>query len=167
MQKTLKRLFVLLLSAAIMACIAIFAACDKGNKDGDESEEGKITITVCFPDGTPVNGHTDGTSWDTGINGEDDGTCIKLQFCKEGADGECGIPMLVGEDGKIKLDIQQDIVGKFSAVSDDEEIEVHVLGVDDRTGDKYLKGEGGIYGKFKKNEFPPTLTIKLQAVPAA
>lgn len=156
MQKILKRLFVILMSAIAITCFALLAACQP-NDDEFKEEDGKIVITVVYPDGSPVNGHVDGTKFDSELNLE---TVVQMQFCTTA--GSCSsLTPTLGENGKIKLDIQNDILGMFTNLKDDDEIEFHVLGLED-----YSTGEGGIYGKFKKNEIPSKQTITLKEASA-
>lgn len=155
MQKTLKRLFILLLSAALIACVALIAACDKGDGKGGGEEtvaEGKMVIYVYKPDGTPVNGKTDGKN----------GKTVRVQFCIP--HGGCTANNAeIGVDGKVELDINNDILNQFAGydVNDSTEYVVHILNVPDT----YL--EDGDYGTFTKDTFhnegkPYKITLKLK-----
>lgn len=157
MQKTLKRLFVILMSAIAITCFALFAACQPNDDDEFKEEDGKIVITVVYPDGSPVNGHEDGTMFDTKLNKD---TVVKVQFCTavDAEGGACSPLYVLGENGKIKLDIQKDILSMFGTLDDDVKLELHIQGI---TG--YIDGLGGDYGTFTKNSFPHACKVTLKA----
>lgn len=153
MQKTLKRLFMLLLSVALISCIAVFAAC---NKD-EETNDGTVTITVKYPDGTPVNGHTDGTKWDNDLETE---TNVWIQICISAGQGfeSCNTPVTLGADGKITLNVQDDIISVFEDNENftaDTKFDIHVQGLTE------YKEDG--YGSYTKNTLPSKLDITLIA----
>lgn len=153
MQKTLKRLFILLLSAAVIACVAIIGACNKE----ETVEEGKMVIYVYKPDGTLVNGLTDGDEKSDGTRKK-----VSVQFCLPG--GGCNNPLPIGEDGKITLDIENDILKglkNFPEYTDNSEIVVHILNMSDYESD-------GDYGTFTKATLhhdgkPYKITLKAKA----
>lgn len=166
MQKTLKRLFVLLLSAALVACIAVIAACNKNDDDAktEKIEEGKMLVTVYYPDGSLVDGQHDGTKMDSDTLSE---TAVWIQFCVVGEGGACAIPVCLGADGKVLIDIQQNILlglsGGDGYVAGTSQIAVHVLGLEG-----YIEGADGEYGLFTEDKFPSggKLDIHLQRVAA-
>ncbi len=158
MQKTLKRLFMLLLSVALISCIAVFAAC---NKD-EETNDGTITITVKYPDGTPVNGHTDGTGYDESVNeptADGSGTCVLIQICiapNQGVSETCLDFFLLGADGKVTLNVQDDIISGFAyteGFTDDTKFDIHVRKIDNYEGEC----------TYTKNTLPSKLDITLVA----
>lgn len=150
MQKTLKRLFILLLSAAVIACVAVIGACNKE----ETVEEGKMVIYVYKPDGTLVNGLTDGDEKPDGTRKK-----VTVQFCI--GDQGCNTPLPLDENGKITLDIENDIISKLAGCTDSSEIEVHILNMSDYESD-------GDYGTFTKATLhhdgkPYEITLKAKA----
>lgn len=146
----------LLLSVALISCIAVFAAC---NKD-EETNDGTVTITVKYPDGTPVNGHTDGKNWD---NDTETNTNVRVQFCiapGQGFEG-CNTPATLGEDGTIKLNILEEALKGITSLDGftaDSKIELHIL-FDSTDNNCGYKKDG--YGTFTQNTFPSKLDVTL------
>ncbi|MDE6597483.1 MAG: hypothetical protein K2K60_02465 [Clostridia bacterium] len=95
MKKLFKGLTLALTVALAAVCISVFAAaCDKG---GDKDEGEVYSVYVVYEDGTPVNGHTDGTGYDMGTNAS---TYVFVKWCKGTA---CPNPIPLGTDGKAKI----------------------------------------------------------------
>lgn len=92
MQKTLKRIAVILLALVATVCVAVsLTACNSATD---------YTVTVEYPDHTAVNGTTDGKPQ------YGDGTTMSVQLCVVSADGKtgsCFIPVNLGADGKATI----------------------------------------------------------------
>ena len=120
------------------------------------SKDGKIYVTVRYPNGTPVNGlNEDG--WNDAFSTFPAVIGIQIAFVSE--DGSLGpymSPVNLNENGQATLDINYIIESMVAtgAVA----FEVHVLHVQ-YLG--YVKGEEGEYGIFTEDTAPQNLFITL------
>lgn len=98
MKKLFKALTLALTVALAAVCISVFAAaCGK-----DKGGEPVYAVYVVYEDGTPVNGHTDGTGWN--LNDPEHETYISVKWCN--ANG-CPTPVLLGADGKASIKVSE------------------------------------------------------------
>ena len=163
MQKIFKRLAVVLMAVIASACLLlIVSACTDGKvpEGGDGVPEGKVLVTVLKPDGTPVNGLTDGNGYDGELNSE---TVVKIQFCLYGSEDlaeqlTCNTPTTLGEDGKLMLDIQNNIEYMANSFAEYETlyVQIHILYIDG-----YLSN--GDYGTFEVGKIPSKIDVTLKA----
>lgn len=99
MKKIIKALTLTLVLSLTLVCAGLFAtAC---NKDKDEGE--KYSVYVVYPDGSAVNGHTDGTGYNAGTDTE---TVVYVQWCNYDT-GKCYEAILVGTDGKASVSAEK------------------------------------------------------------
>lgn len=93
MQKTLKRIAVILLALVATVCVAVsLTACNSATD---------YTVTVEYPDHTAVNGTTDGKPQ----YGNE--TTMSVQLCvvsSDGKTGQCFTPVNLGADGKATIE---------------------------------------------------------------
>ena len=111
MNKWFKRIALCSILAVAVVCMGIFVAgCDKTTSTD-------YVITVVYPDGTPVNGETDGT---TGMSG----TCVQVQLCQADDPIKCYQKVTLGTDGiaRIKAEAIESALGKVTYA-------VHVQGL--------------------------------------
>ena len=155
MKKIVTKILVIALAVVSAMSIALFAAAC-----GDKVPEGKVLVTVVDENGNPINGKTFGESdYDPSI------TQVKIQFCIAGNSGACSGLKDLGEDGKVMLDINNDILKDFgNSLKDSDVLEVHVRYVGAKG---YFEGDssennGKAYAQFKKSEFPSKIEIKLE-----
>ncbi|MDE6000840.1 MAG: hypothetical protein K2G96_00740 [Clostridia bacterium] len=96
MKKLFKSLTLALTVALAAVCLGVFAAacCDK-NYDGEV-----YAVYVVYEDGTPVNGHTDGTGFN--VNDLANETYISVKWCNENG---CPNPIFLGTDGKASIKV--------------------------------------------------------------
>ena len=100
MKKLFKSLTLALTVALAAVCISVFAAaCDKG---GDKDEGAVYAVYVVYADGTPVNGHTDGTGFN--VNDIAHETYIAVKWCNENG---CPTPVILGTDGKASIKVSE------------------------------------------------------------
>jgi hypothetical protein len=92
MQKILKRIaFTATLVLAIVCLCSFFAAC------GEKEDTSVYTVTVVYPDGTAVNGQTEGTA------GSDDKK-VMVQICDATNEARCYKLQQLGTDGVVTVD---------------------------------------------------------------
>lgn len=120
------------------------------------SKDGKMYVSVFYPDGIPVNGLTDGYSDIV----PDLPAIVQIQFVtvlKDGTLGAALIPQGLDENGQITIDIQF-ILDVFADFDDVIGFGIHILSV---ASLGYLRGDGGEYGIFTEGTFPQYLFITL------
>lgn len=155
--KTFKRLLILLLSMAMIGCVAAFAACtdpkDPISDDPYKEESGYIVISVVYPDGKAVNGPEDGRD-------KYDPETVKnvaVQWCIIDENGDmqacCPNPAKLDANGKVKISAQ-DITEGINGTQDTK-IEFHVLNLIGYQDD-------GDYGTFVIKNLPTKLDITLK-----
>ena len=97
MKKLFKGLTLALTVALAAVCISVFAAaCD--NKDS----EPVYAVYVVYEDGTPVNGHEDGTGFN--VNDPAHETYIKVKWCNSNG---CPDPVYLGTDGRASVKVSE------------------------------------------------------------
>lgn len=142
MQKIIRRLALLLTVALSVICIGIVASACK-----DDKKTSNYVVTVVYPDGTAVNGTTEGYN----IDDEDD-TQVTVQICvllANGTTGQCFDKVELGEDGKATIPTPDYTLG------DGENFKIQVNNIPE--GYEYDKTEPAA-------DNPKEVTIKLKAV---
>lgn len=134
------------------------------------SKDGKIYVSVFYPDGTPVNGLLDGyydfspdfpipapvqiqvaTFWESSVWGSGVST------------GGCLVPVDLDENGQATIDIQH-VIDIFADIFEDIDNSNYLgwgLLVTHMMYGGFIMGEGGEYGIFAEGTFPQYLFITL------
>ena len=147
MKKIIKTLSILVISAILTVCVALFAACGDDNKT--ELATDKVYITVLDENGNAINGTTFG-------EGDYDNTVhqVKIQFCTVDGDYGCSLSNPnVDENGKAEFNLSElkELTKNYNATT----IELHVLNV---TAVGYAKE----YNQYKISEVPKNITVTLK-----
>ena len=110
MKKNLYRILLTALSVVFaLVCGVIATGCNGGddnnnNNNNNNPTETIFTVTVVYPDGTTVDGTTEGT-------GGLEGNIVNVQFCSTAEDGACATPIPLGADGKVSVNVNDLIDG--------------------------------------------------------
>ncbi|MDE5722466.1 MAG: hypothetical protein K2I30_07015 [Clostridia bacterium] len=145
MIKTLRKITLGAVIALAVVCMGIFAAaCDK-NDDGGEA----YVITVLYPNGSAVDGQTEGTG---GVIGDgEQGTFVMVQLCDADNEEHCYTQLRLGADGKLSIPASE----LEEALSGVNNFAVHLNGLPEGYGydDNY---------KVSKTNKEVTITLKLK-----
>ena len=135
MNKFMKSFVTAMLAVCMVVCLGLAAACTQDEK----ADPNSIEVTVQLPDGTAAKG-------------------VNVQICADNGDEVgCLMPVPVGEDGKVVIDVKKKIEKNTTLFA------VHLLGVPegyayvDENGDEYDSEHGVVVDITKGN----TVTIKL------
>ena len=143
MKKLIRMFSILLITALLVACTAVFSACG-----GEKLDPNVIYITVLDENGSAINGP------EFGKGDYDDKTyTVQIQFCTVNAtDGGCAA-YTADVDANGKAEFPRSAVKELN--ENDVKVELHVLYV---TAKGYLKE----YNQYKISEIPQTITITLK-----
>ena len=143
MKKFIKILSMLIITTILTVCTVAFNACG----DDKKLDPNTIYITVLDENGDPIDGTTFGEGDFDPTNHQ-----VQIQFCTVVGTGCTMDNPNVGTNGKaeFKLSLISALAG-----SDDELVELHVLGVE-------AKGYVKEYGQYKISEIPQEITVKLK-----
>lgn len=92
MQKVFKRISLIV---AMLLCTVFLGVCATAC---GESAANTITVSVVYPDGSAVNGETDGTG---GMNENE----LSVQFCNADNESLCYTPISVNAEGKATVSV--------------------------------------------------------------
>ena len=146
MKKFITTLCILLAVAICTVSLAVFAACDSGEK----LDSNTIYITVLDENGNPIDGPNFGEQdWTDGV------AQVQIQFCTVSAnDGGCAA-YTAGVDANGKAEFPRSSLTELNA-NGDVLVELHVLNVTVKKG--YVKE----YFQYKISEVPQTITVTLK-----